>query len=214
MPTEFPLSAESELPPEPPPKAKTGIAIAAARTPANAPITSGRRYSGGGGAPPVVNGGKSLASPVDLKLVDPLGAGEVLELVLAEVADGDPVELVVGEHGRCRLRGEDLAAVARGHDPRGAVHAHPVVAALVGEDRLAGVQAHAHAQLRALGPVVRRKRALTVGGRGGGVARAREDVEEGVALGIDLLAAVRGERRRAGAAGALRARCRSRRATV
>ena len=43
MPTEFALSAESELPPEPPPKANTGIAIAAATTPAKAPITSGRR---------------------------------------------------------------------------------------------------------------------------------------------------------------------------
>ncbi len=136
----------------------------------------------------------ALANPVDLELVDPLGAREVLEVVLAEVAERDSFELVVVEHGRCRLRGEDLPAVTGRHDPRGAVHAHPVVAALLGEVRLAGVQAHAHAQLGALGPVVRRERALTVRGRGGRVARAGEDVEEGVALRVDLLAAVRGER--------------------
>ena len=40
-PTEFALSRESE-PPLDPPKARTGIATAAATTPAIAPMTSGR----------------------------------------------------------------------------------------------------------------------------------------------------------------------------
>jgi len=69
-----------------------------------------------------------------------------------------------------------------------------VVAAFVGEDGLARVHAHAHAQLGAFWPVVRCEGALTVGGRSRGVAGPREDEEERIALRVDLLTAVSGER--------------------
>ena len=117
---------------------------------------------------------------------------EVLELVLAEVPLDDPGEGVVGEHGRGRLRGEDLSAVTCGHDPRRAVDAHAVVAGLR-DGRLAGVQPHPDAHLAVLGPGVRRARAGVSCCRRG-VAGPGEDVEERIALGVDLLAAVARER--------------------
>ena len=118
---------------------------------------------------------------------------EVLELVLAQIPLRHPGQLVVGEHRRGRLRREDLAAVARGHDPRRAVDAQPVVAGLR-DGRLAGVQPHPYAHLAVLGPGVRLQRALPVRCGRRRVAGAGEDVEEGVALGVDLLAAVARER--------------------
>jgi len=96
---------------------------------------------------------------------------KVLEVVLAEVAQRDVVEIVVGEDGRGGLGREDLPAVAGGHDSRGPVDAHPVVAALVGEDGLAGVHPHADAEHRTLRPVVRCER-TAVGGRSRGIARS------------------------------------------
>ena len=75
---------------------------------------------------------------VDVELVDALRAVEVLEPVLAEVADAQPRQLVVLEHGRGRLREQHLAAVAGRHDARRAVHAQPVVP-LLADRRLAGV---------------------------------------------------------------------------
>src|SRR5439155_17263909 len=89
---------------------------------------------------------------------------------------------------------QNLPAVACRHDPRRSMYAHPVVPAFVGEDGLAGVQPHADAEVGVRGPVVRGERALPVGCRRGGVAGAREDVEERVALRVDLLATVGGER--------------------
>jgi hypothetical protein len=83
--------------------------------------------------------------------------------VLAEVSERDAFELVVRQNGRCRLRREHLPAVARGHDSRGAVDAHPVVAALVGDVGLTGVHAHADAELGAFWPFVGGERALPVG---------------------------------------------------
>ena len=53
------------------------------------------------------------------ELVDPLGAREVLEVVLAEVADGDVDEVAGG------LGHEDLTAVAGGRDAGDAVTSRP-----------------------------------------------------------------------------------------
>ena len=75
----------------------------------------------------------------------------------------------------------------------GAVHAEPDVA-LTADRRFAGVHAHAHAQLCVARPLVRGKRTLGVDGRADRVLRPAERGEEGVALGIDLPAVVRGER--------------------
>ena len=115
------------------------------------------------------------------ELVDALGSGEVLEPVLAQVA-----EPVSAHEGRGRGGDHHLAAVGAGGDPGGAVHVCAHVA-LVRQVRRAGVQAHAHAD-RPGG-----ERTLPLGRR---LERARgggEDVEEGVPLGVHLHAAVTGE---------------------
>jgi hypothetical protein len=69
--------------------------------------------------------------------------------------------------------------VSSGSDPRGAVYVDPDVA-LVGDDGLAGVNSHAHADRafreRAAGLVRRRYR----------VGSAREGHEESVSLRVDL----------------------------
>ena len=80
------------------------------------------------------------------------------------------------------------------HDPSRPVHAEPVVAPLVGEGWLGGVHPDADAKLQTLRPGVRSERTLRRSGSIGGMTGAGEDVEEGVSLGIDLLAAVGGER--------------------
>ena len=114
--------------------------------------------------------------------------------MLSQIAQRDPVERVVGKNRRGRLRREHLRPVAGGHDSRRPMHTEPVVTAVFGDVRLAGVHPHPHAQLGADGPLVRGKRALR-GRRGRGcVARAGEDVEAGVPLGVHLLAPVRSER--------------------
>ena len=92
-----------------------------------------------------------------------------------------------------RLGEDDLPAVRGGRDPRRAVDVDPDVA-LVRHDRLAGVDAHAHADRARLERVAR------VGGRGHGVRCARERDEERVALRVDLDAVVSRERISQGAA--------------
>ena len=76
-----------------------------------------------------------------------------------------------------------------GADARREMETEAEVALLL-HSGLAGVEAHPHAELLAVGPCVAGERAL--GGSGGGnrVARPPEDDEEGVALRAHLLAAV------------------------
>ena len=114
------------------------------------------------------------------ELVQALGVDEILEPVLSEVADRD----VALEKSSRRLGEDDLASVRGGRDAGGAVDVHPDVS-LVGDDRLAGVEAHADADRAGL------ERSARVAGRGHGVRRPREGDEERVALGVDL-DAVRG----------------------
>jgi hypothetical protein len=118
--------------------------------------------------------------PVDLELVEPLGLREILQPVLPEVAQARPV---VEEDPR-RLGEQHLAAVPRGHHARGVVDVEPDVAT-VHEPRLAGVQAHADAQLLVARPRVLCERALGRLRPGGGVARRGEGDEERVALAVD-----------------------------
>ena len=117
------------------------------------------------------------------ELVQALGADQVLQPVLAEVAD----RRVALEEAAGRLGEDDLPAVGSGGDPRRAVDVDADVA-LVGHDRLAGVDAHADADRAVLERVPR------FGGRRDGVGGARKRDEEGVALGVDLDARVPGER--------------------
>ena len=131
--------------------------------------------------------------PVDLELHDALGLVDVLEADRAEL----DLAHAVGQrarHERGGRRGQqDLPAVAGGADPRGAMDVDPDVA-LLSDDGLAGVDAHADAELGPVRPVVARERLLGGDGGGDGVLRAAEAVEERVALRVDLLAATRAER--------------------
>ena len=124
-----------------------------------------------------------------IKLIQTLWAIEVLQPVLAEVAEVRAVELGVLKDGRRRERDEHLPAVSRRHDASGAVHAEAVVA-LVGRARLGGVYAHPDTHDARFRPGVRRERALRVDRRLRGLVRTPEGKEERVALVVDLLTAV------------------------
>ena len=117
------------------------------------------------------------------ELPDPLGRGQVLEPVIAEVVQA----VGAGELTR-RLRDEHLASVPDRRDPSRAVDVEPGVA-LLGHDRLAGVDAHPHPD-RTLG-----ERLLPFACGRERVARPPEGDEEGVALRVDLDPAVRLESR-------------------
>ena len=117
------------------------------------------------------------------ELVQALGSDQVLQTVLAEVADGR-VRL---EEPTRRLGEDDLPAVGRRGDPRRAVDVDPHVA-LVRDDRLAGVDSHADADRAPL------ERLTPVGCRGDRVGGSGERDEEGVTLRVDLDAAVPRER--------------------
>src|SRR5438128_11683966 len=86
-------------------------------------------------------------------------------MVLAEVAEGDAGQGVVSEELPGRLGDEHLTSMARGGDARRAVDPEADVA-LLADCWLAGVNAHAHAELCALGPALLRKAVLGFDGRG------------------------------------------------
>ena len=98
---------------------------------------------------------KLARAAVDRQLVDVLVL-DVLQVRLAEVVDADAFGQLVAEQRARRLRDEDLAAVAGRADPRRAHDVEPDVA-LVADRRLAGVQAHPHADV--LRPAATRRRA-------------------------------------------------------
>jgi hypothetical protein len=113
--------------------------------------------------------------------------------VLAEVAQECAVEGVVGkERARCP-REDDLSPVGGRADPGGAVEVQPDVV-LARTRRGTGMQAHPNANAGPLGPRVAREGALRRRRRSGGVVRACERDEEGIALGAELAATVRLER--------------------
>ena len=82
------------------------------------------------------------------------------------------------EHVDRRLRQEHLAAVPRSHHPCGAVDVHPHVL-VVGDARLAAVDAHPHTDTDFVQAILRLDR-----GRDG-VGRSLEDDEERVAAGVE-----------------------------
>ncbi len=111
------------------------------------------------------------------ELEEPLRRREILEAVLAEVADLEAlVEQVAG-----RAAEQRLPAVRRRHDPRRPVDVEPDVLRRV-EDRLARVDADADPDRPAL---ERRER---LAHRAHGVAGRRERVEEAVTGRVDLVA--------------------------
>ena len=117
------------------------------------------------------------------ELIDAHGAVEVLEPVLAQVAE----RLRAEEERRRRRREEDLVAVRKRGDARAAVDVLADIA-LCGRCRSARVQAHAHADRARLEALARRLRGLRCSS-----GRGKRD-EERVALGVDLDTAVRRRR--------------------
>jgi hypothetical protein len=117
------------------------------------------------------------------ELVDALGGGQVLEPVLAEVAEA--VRAVKERGGRGR--DEHLTAVAAGGDAGRAVNVSADVA-LLSEMRRTGVEAHAHPDRAGREALERLPR------RGERTRRGREGDEERVSLRVDLNPAVGAER--------------------
>ena len=100
------------------------------------------------------------------------------------------VLLLVLEQRLGGLRNEDLPAVSGGSDPRGTVHGEAGIAASRG-DRLTRVQSHPHLDPHSVGPLVSGKRELALNCREEPVSGAGERDEEGIALRVDLVSAVR-----------------------
>ena len=114
-------------------------------------------------------------------LEEPLGLGQPVQLVLAEVLQLD----AAGQLDVRRVGHEDLAAVAGLRDPRRPVHVEADVVAVL-ERRLARVDADSDAELDPVLPRVSRDGALRLEGR---LERARSLVEGGehlVAAAVDL----------------------------
>ena len=129
------------------------------------------------------------AQPRDQQLKDMLRVGEVLEGVLAEVLHGNARRQPLA-HGRLYGTGqENLTAVARGHDPRGAVHGQTFIA-LRSHRRLAGMQPHSHQHSPASRPRMSRQRPLRADRRGDRIPSAREDGDQAIALRAEFDAAV------------------------
>ena len=97
-----------------------------------APQERSRRAAGDSSGGDVSSGGKSSVS----ELVDPLGLGQILQAVVAEVAEPTGPDELGG-----RGRDQHLPAVTAGGDPRRPVHVHPDVA-LLANARGAGVDSN------------------------------------------------------------------------
>ena len=119
---------------------------------------------------------------------------EVLEAVNAQIEDADAGGEAVADEVAGRLRQHDLSAVSGGSDSRRAMHVHAHVARGP-QAWLAGVESHAYPDGVPVRPVMRFERSLRLRGRGDRVTGPREDGEEGVALGADLVAVARRESR-------------------
>lgn len=122
------------------------------------------------------------------------GVAQVLEPVLPQVAQRETGAQAPGQRLAGAVAQQDLPAVAGAADARPAVQRHPDVA-LRRAMRLVRVQAHAHPERHARGPGLGRQAPLGGHRPRQAVLGPREDVEEGVALGVHLLPAVPGEGR-------------------
>ncbi len=126
------------------------------------------------------DGRKGLWQAACRDLEEVLCLGEVLQPMLAEVGQADVGRQHAGDEVVGRARDEDLAAVADARDACRPVDVEPDVADPVAR-RLAGVDAHPHADRAVIRPGVPDQRALRGdGGRDRGVG-AREGEVEAVA---------------------------------
>ena len=115
------------------------------------------------------------------ELVDVLRQRQPCQAVAAEVADGEP------GRGAGRCREQDLAAVTRRPDPRGAMDVDAGVA-LVGHERLADVDSHPHPDVVLARPSLLDQLPLGLDGGGHSVVERRERDEHLVAVGVDHVA--------------------------
>ena len=126
----------------------------------------------------------------DDEIVKMLKMQDVLQPVLAQVAQRDPHrERVLHQAAGCS-RNDDLSAMGCVGDASGSMHVHAHVMGTA-DDPLTGVEAHADPHPRALGPIVGLKVAL---GHHGGVdcaLRTCEGGEKRVAGGVHLRAVTR-----------------------
>jgi hypothetical protein len=133
--------------------------------------------------------------PLHHQLVEPHGPVEILQPLLAQVAQLDPrrLLLLVLQQLTRGLRDKHLAAMCRRADPRRPVHGETVVAT-VARLRLACVDPHPHAHLDALvWPRIRMESALRCSRRVNRILRPPERGEERIPLRVHDLAAMRSE---------------------
>src|SRR5262249_47794145 len=130
---------------------------------------------------------REVVSAVDRELVAALFA-DVLRGLQAGVVQCCSVGECAAEQRACGRGEQDLPAVTRGADARGADDVQADVP-FVADGGLARVQSHPHLHVDAVGPAVLCKGTLRGDGAGDRVTRAREREEERVALCVDLLAA-------------------------
>ena len=123
---------------------------------------------------------------VDLQLVQWLRPLDVAQHLVADRSHPHAIGEVAG-HDRARcLRQQHLPAAPDGGDSRRTYDVEPGIA-LVTDRRFAGVQPEPHTDRYAFRPRLVLVRALDLDSGRHGVARARERVEECVALRVDLL---------------------------
>jgi hypothetical protein len=128
------------------------------------------------------------AAAVRDELEDVLRPVEILEAMLSQVEELDAGRQLSLDELAGGPREQDLASVPRRADTGGAMNPEADVA-LAADGRLGRVDADADPDFLILGPAVIRQRALGCEGRREGVPRPPERDEEGVALGVDLVAA-------------------------
>lgn len=125
----------------------------------------------------------------DGQLEEGLVVGEVLQSMLAHVAQRCSLGDMTLHESRRRLRQDDLVAMAGRGDPRRPVHVQPDVV-VASEGPLAGVDADPDLDRRARGPFVSLERFLHGDRRLHRLRSRLEDREEGIAFGLDRDAAV------------------------
>jgi hypothetical protein len=114
------------------------------------------------------------------ELKDAFGTSQILEMVLAEVAQGGPLRQLVYDQRCRRRRQQHLAAVAGRHDPRGPVQGRAVVVP-VALGSLACMQPHPDTKRSGLTPLRRREAVLSFQAGAGAVGSGGEDRHQSVA---------------------------------
>jgi hypothetical protein len=118
--------------------------------------------------------------------------GEVLEPMLAEIAQTNPGGKIPCHQVTNSSRDQNLASMPGGADARGAMHVQADVTTRFGQG-LPSMQAHAHPQRCAVRPGLLRERLLCGHCCRHGISGPRERRQERVSLRVDLLAVAFGK---------------------